>query len=62
MNTSIHQSKENHRPTKAPSIINHDAPYATISELAEVYDIETNIVRQRLQAHWPLEKALTTHN
>ncbi|MFM2484129.1 hypothetical protein [Celerinatantimonas yamalensis] len=63
MNTSAHQSKENQPTPRAPlSVVSNDAPYATISELAEIYDIETNIVQQRLGAHWSLEKALTTHN
>lgn len=44
------------------SVISTDAPYATISELAEIYDIECNIVEKRLKAHWTLEAALTTHN
>ena len=58
------QVKENapQPQTDVPQLICDDAPYATISELAEIYDIETNIVQRRLKNHWPLEDALTTHS
>ncbi|MFM2476781.1 hypothetical protein [Celerinatantimonas sp. MCCC 1A17872] len=63
MSMSTNSAEESQPKKNAPlSIICNDAPYATISELAEIYDIETNIVQQRLEAHWSLEKALTTHN
>ncbi|CAG9001208.1 MAG: hypothetical protein CENE_03226 [Candidatus Celerinatantimonas neptuna] len=61
MNTQS-QSEEKERQPNVPLLVCNDAPYATISELAEIYDIEANVVQQRLKAHWSLEAALTTHN
>lgn len=61
MNTQS-QSEEKESQPNVPLLVCNDAPYATISELAEIYDIETNVVQQRLKAHWSLEAALTTHN
>ncbi|MFM2482707.1 hypothetical protein [Celerinatantimonas sp. YJH-8] len=62
MDNQIKSEENSAKATVVLQVINTDAPYATISELAEIYDIEANVVEQRLKAHWSLEAALTTHS